>query len=280
LKQKLFYFFEKLAQNKTILSFLVRKIFKESKFISLENLIKLNALARPQYAYCAYYSALLAKKLSYDKISFIEFGVAKGNGLIYLENLAARIEKELNIKVEIYGFDTGEGLIKPEDYRDLPYFFEGGMYKMDINKLQQRTNRSKLIIGDVKNTVKNFFTDYKPAKIAAIFNDLDYYSSTINSFNFFKSDVENFLPRVFCYFDDVVGSAEEMYSEFSGELLAINEFNNLNENSKFSLNTNLQHLDLNWKNQIYYLHHFKHSKYNVFIDPKEQIGINNSISLK
>ena len=53
-----------------------------------------------------------------------------------------------------------------------------------------------------------------------------------------------------------MGSAEEMYSEFSGELLAINEFNNLNENSKFSLNTNLQHLDLNWKNQIYYLHHF------------------------
>jgi len=78
----------------------VRKLFRESKYLSIENLLKLNALVRPPYAYCAYNSALLAKKLSYNRISFIEFGVAKGNGLLYLENLADRIEKELNIVIE------------------------------------------------------------------------------------------------------------------------------------------------------------------------------------
>ena len=277
---KLMYLLQKFSENKTLLSFAIRKIFKDSKLINLENLIKLNALSRPQYAYCAYYSAMLAKKLNYKKISFLEFGVAKGNGLLCLEELASRIEKEIDIEIEIYGFDTGKGLIETKDYRDLPYFFQGGMYKMDVNELNKRLKRSKLILGDVNQTAKSFIENYKPGKIAAIFNDLDFYSSTINSFEIFNHDIESFLPRVFCYFDDVVGSAEEMYSEFTGELLAINEFNNSNANKKISLNTNLQHLDVSWKNQIYYLHHFKHSKYNYYIDPKEQTSINNSINLK
>jgi len=208
LKKNFLYFLQKLAENKTLASFFIRKLFRESKYLSIENLLKLNALVRPPYAYCAYNSALLAKKLSYNRISFIEFGVAKGNGLLYLENLADRIEKELNIEVEIYGFDTGKGLIKSSDYRDLPYFFQGGMYKMDVDALKDKLKRSKLILGDVENTVKNFFTNNNPAIIAAIFNDLDYYSSTINSFKIFDTNIENFLPRVFCYFDDVVGSAE------------------------------------------------------------------------
>ena len=83
------------------MSFIIRKLFKESNYLSLETLIKINALDRPPHAYAAYNAALLAKKLSYEKISFIEFGVAKGNGLLYLEKLSERIEKELNIKIEI-----------------------------------------------------------------------------------------------------------------------------------------------------------------------------------
>jgi hypothetical protein len=280
LKEKFLYFLQKLSENKTLSSFFIRKVFNDSNLLNIKTLIKLNALSRPQYAYCAYNSALLAKKLSYDKISFIEFGVAKGNGLLYLENIANRIEKELDIKIEVYGFDTGEGLIQPKDYRDLPYFFQGGMYKMDIEALKNKLHRSKLIIGDVKDTVKDFFSNQNPAPIAAIFNDLDYYSSTMNSFKIFDNDIKYFLPRVFCYFDDVIGSAEEMYTEFSGELLAIDDFNKITEDKKMSLNKNLQHLDISWKNQIYYLHNFSHPKYNNYIDPNEQIGINKSISIK
>tara|TARA_A100001015_G_scaffold61992_1_gene68367 strand:- start:189 stop:1031 length:843 start_codon:yes stop_codon:yes gene_type:complete len=280
LKKKLLYFLQKISENRTLSSFIIRKIFNESGLLDLKTLIKLNALKRPQYAYCAYNAALLAKKLSYDKISFIEFGVAKGNGLLYLESLAERIEKEIDIKIEIYGFDTGEGMIKPTDYKDLPYFFQGGMYQMDKANLHQKLKRSKLILGDVKETVKNFIRNYNPAVIAAIYNDLDYYSSTYNSFKIFENDVTNFLPRVFCYFDDVIGSAEEMYTEFSGELLAINEFNKNNQDKKISINRNLQHHNIIWKNQIYYLHQFNHPKYNDFIDPEEQVDINKSISIK
>ncbi len=54
----------------------------------------------------------------------------------------------------------------------------------------------------------------------------------------------------------------------------------MHSDKKISLNKNLQHLDISWRNQIYYLHNFNHPNYNKFIDPKEQIDINKSISLK
>ena len=72
---KLMYLLQK-SENKTILSFVIRKLFKDSRFINLENLIKLNALSRPQYAYCTYYSAMLAK-LNYKKISFLNLELLK-----------------------------------------------------------------------------------------------------------------------------------------------------------------------------------------------------------
>ena len=44
--------------------------------------------------------------------------------------------------------------------------------------------------------------------------------------------MKNIFTKDFCYFDDVIGSVDEMYGEFSGELLAINEFNKFNKNKK------------------------------------------------
>ena len=149
----------------------------------------------------------------------------------------------------------------------------------ELKKKKEPKLNQKSLMNIIKNKA-NSNNSIDIDTIEEIFNDLDYFSSTKNSFQIFDTDIENFLPRVFCYFDDVIGSAEEMYSEYSGELLAIKDFNDNNENRKISLNKNLQHLDTIWKNQIYYLHNFDHSKYNNFIDPDEQIGINQSIVLK
>lgn len=279
--EKLFYLLEKLSENRTILSFIIRKIFRDSNFLSIEKTIKLNASSRPAYLYCAYRAAQLAKKLGHKKISFIEFGVAEGNGLNFLEKISARIEKELDVEIELYGFDTGEGLFEPQDYKDLGYFFKSSMYKMNKEKLNKNLIKSKLILGDVKDTVKNFFERYNPPPIAAIFNDLDFYSSTINSFEIFKGDNKHFLPRIFCYFDDIVGSEYEMYNEFSGELLAINEFNKANDNKKICLNRNLLSLNSHsWRHQIYYFHNFNHQDYNKYIGEEEQKKIKSSIQLK
>ena len=52
-------------------------------------------------------------------------------------DFAKRIKKKLDINVEIYGFDLGNGLTKPKDYKDLQYWFDEGFYKMDQEKLKK-----------------------------------------------------------------------------------------------------------------------------------------------
>ncbi|MDP1671954.1 MAG: hypothetical protein Q8L65_02425, partial [Burkholderiales bacterium] len=41
--------------------------------------LELDAVQRPQYGFCMYNAAVLAKALGHRKISVIEFGVAGGN---------------------------------------------------------------------------------------------------------------------------------------------------------------------------------------------------------
>jgi hypothetical protein len=57
---------------------------------------------RPNYTYCVYYAALLAKRLNHKSVSIIEFGVATGRGVLFLESIAERIAKELKINIEIF----------------------------------------------------------------------------------------------------------------------------------------------------------------------------------
>ena len=44
-----------------------------------------------------------------------------------------------------------------------------------------------------------------------------------------KADLEFFLPRMYCYFDDTIGTETELFNDFTGERLAINEFNSQNK---------------------------------------------------
>jgi hypothetical protein len=189
---------------------------------------------RPNYGYCVYNGAQLAKRLGYERISIIEFGVAGGNGLLNLESHAKTISKLFGIEIEVYGFDIAEGLPSPTDYRDIPFAWQKGFYQMDYKELQKRLRFAKLIIGDVKETTKSFFSDYNPAPIAAVLWDLDYYSSTIAAMRLFDADDKYLLPRIFNYFDDIVGDSIELHGDFIGERLAINEFNTLHEQRKFA----------------------------------------------
>ena len=151
---------EKICSSSGLFSYLVKFLIRNLDLLfnfNPEFLVKTNATVRPNYAYCIYHSSILAKKLGYTSISFIEFGVAGGNGLIFIEKFANRIKKNLDINIEIYGFDLGEGLSKPKDFRDLPYWFKEGFYKMDLGKLKKKLTCTKLIIGDVNVTLNTFF---------------------------------------------------------------------------------------------------------------------------
>jgi hypothetical protein len=248
------------------------RLARRFNLFSYEFRLNRQLLERPNYAYCVYQGGKLAKRLGYKRISVIEFGVAGGAGLLNLESHAEQISKALGIEIEVYGFDTAEGLPSPVDYRDLPYFWKKEFYRMDYEKLRKKLRFAKLVIGDVRMTTERFFTDYNPAPIAAVLHDLDYYSSTAAALRLFDNGDTYLLPRVFNYFDDIVGSDIELHGDFMGERLAINEFNALHKSRKFCPAYNLLcRKDVeSWHHQIFILHLFEHGRYNDFVGRENQ----------
>lgn len=239
------------------------------KAFSLE--IEHSKLERPHYGYICFQAAQLAKRLGKEEVSVLEFGVASGNGLLLLERYAKQVGEAFNLKVHVYGFDTGEGLPSPVDYRDLPYHWQEGFFKMDFDALKLKMSTATLILGDIAETLDSFF-DLNPSPIGGIVFDLDYYSSTVNALKVFEKSSNNFLPRVFTYFDDTVGSDIELYGDYTGERLAISEFNSSHSNIKLSppYYLHVENQRKNWHIMIWICHLFNHPEYNKFISKENQ----------
>jgi hypothetical protein len=205
----------------------------------------------------------LAKALGYDRISVIEFGVAGGKGLLSLEKIAQKFERIYKINIDIYGFDTGTGLPKPKDYRDLPNMYREGRFPMDINKLKTRLEKAQLMLGLIEDTIGEFIQS-SPAPIAFIAVDLDYYSATIHALRCLVSEEKILLPRIYCYFDDILGRS---CCEYNGERLAIAEFNESNRMRKiapiYGLKFYLPHSFSNqmWLEKFFMAHIFDHALY-------------------
>lgn len=246
----------------------VREMIRRWSIGSLEFRLALQALDRPHYAYGVKQAIFLASSLKHPKVSVIEFGVAGGAGLLVLEAYAAELGRRAGIEVEVYGFDMGSGLPEPSDYRDLGYVWKRGAYQMDVDGLQKRLTSAKLLLGDVRNTVAEFQrTEHAP--IGFISFDLDYYSSTKSAFEVFTCPDKAILPRVICYFDDVMSNGHQLHCDRVGELLAIREFNE-NADSGHTLAplvlNNQQHLfPAPWLQQLWVYHRFQHFNYNRYI---------------
>ena len=272
------YTIQLIAKN----SFLKRLLNKTS-FLSFEAKYNLGILNNNyNYAHLVFEAAKAAKSLGMNRISIIEFGVAGGNGLIQFEDISAKVEKYTGVSIDVFGFDTGTGLPEVTDYRDLPYVWQGGHYPMDIQLLKTKLRKAKLVLGNISETLENFIEDFDPAPIAAISFDLDLYSSTIDAFKLLESHENYFLPRVICYFDDISGSNLELYNEYTGERLAINEFNANSNSRKLSPVTYLDKLNRDYygKNvffhSIYSFHIFHHPMYNNYLS----LELGNGLELK
>lgn len=218
---------------------------------------------RPNYTWPVVQAAYLAKALGHTRISVIEFGVAGGNGLLALERAAEIIESLFGVAIDVYGFDSGRGLPKPVDYRDLPHFWKESFYKMDEKRLKKRLRRSHLVIGPVDETVRRFLKS-KPAPVGFVSFDLDYYSSTAQAFKLLLAEHSLLMPRIHCYFDDIMGLT---HSEFTGERLAIREFNDTHEFKKITPIPGLhyflppQYGHEPWPEQMFLCHLFDHPMY-------------------
>jgi len=228
---------------------------------------------RPPYAYGLFRAAELAKNLKLDGLSAIEFGVAGGDGLVALEAIAEEVSRYWEIPIKVYGFDTGEGMPAPCDYRDLPHVWKKGFYRMEVEALKSRLKTAKLILGDVDKSVPPFLADPTLLPIGFISFDLDFYSSTKKALRIFTGDARTTLPRVFCYFDDIFFPEFACHNESVGELCAIREFNELHQAQKLyplHLLRNTQPHPAPWHDQVYIFHNFEHPLYCVNVAPTDQ----------
>jgi hypothetical protein len=162
---------------------------------SLASKVRWEAAERPQYALGVLFAANQARRLGIPEIVVIEFGVASGKGLLVLAAHAARAEREIGTRIQVYGFDLGTGLPASSDFRDHPDNWKGGDFPMAGNLQSRIGANTRLVLGNVAVTVSQFVARQTvPVGFAAF--DLDLYSST-------RAALER----------------------FAGELLAIDEFN-------------------------------------------------------
>jgi hypothetical protein len=193
---------------------------------------------RRDYLWGSLQAAHLAQSLGIEHLSFVEFGVAGGDGLVALEGAAAACERFLGVRADVYGFDTGHGLPKPRDVRDLPNLFVEGDYGMDVDALRARLTRAQLVLGDVADTVPEWIEHNASPPIGFASFDLDLYSSTADALAVLEMPTDRLLPRVHCYFDDTTGFT---YGDFNGERRAIAEFNEKHDDRKISPFYGLRH---------------------------------------
>lgn len=205
-----------------LLSYFLVKRFAQS----VHTLNRWGAVDRPNYLAGVLAAAELAKADGIAEISVIEFGVAGGGGLVRLQEYAKLVEAQTGVAIQVFGFDTGEGLpVLCQDFRDHPDQWKANDYKMDIPKLQARlTPRTRLVLGNIADTVPTFVAaGHAPVGFVAC--DVDLYSSSRDVLRVFSLPGKAMLRRVFMYFDDL----DFVFNHrFAGEWLAIDEFNREN----------------------------------------------------
>jgi hypothetical protein len=187
--------------------------------------VAFDLIVRQQYAFPILFAADAAKQHGYKKVTLVELGVASGAGLLTMCRIAERTTKATGIEFRIVGFDSGAGMPPAVDYRDLPELFqEGDFPMMDFEGLKQALPaNAELIIGDVNVTAPAFAKTLTPdAPLGFVAVDVDYYSAAKAAMPILTAAPENYLPVVPVYLDDI---AEYGSSDWTGELLAVSEFN-------------------------------------------------------
>lgn len=234
---------------------------------------------RPHYAYGVHRAAQSARRFGLGRVTVVEFGVAGGNGLLALERHARYLGHHYGVQVDVVGFDSGVGMAQAHDYRDQPFRWGAGFYRMDQAALRARLKSAELVLGDVETTVKPWVdrnrNRLQESPIGFISFDLDYWSSTMAAFELFRydEDVSHLLPRIVCWMDDINFSIPSI-----GELQAISEFNaeapaQRSIGRVVGLRAGLP-FDPPWAEQIFESHMFNHPLYNERIeDAPEQFPL-------
>jgi hypothetical protein len=211
--------------------------WKDNPLMKVSELIRNDCIAgewRKHYVRGMILATAQAKCMEKSEVAAIEFGTADGDGLLNLCSIAQLLGYETGMTYRIFGFDKGSGLPAFSSFKDHPEIWHEGQFKMrDLESLKAKLpDFAKIIIGDVKDTVKAFMenqlNENSPLGFVAV--DLDYYSSTKPALDVLRGAANNYIPAVTMYFDDVELLVTN--NSWCGEALAINEFNDENEHRK------------------------------------------------
>jgi hypothetical protein len=208
-------------------------------------------------------AADLARNCGIDAITAIEFGVANGAGVINLSMIARRVTKSTGVKINIVGFDSGQGMPEPIDFRDHPNIYKRGDFPMDFARLQSSLPPNvTLEIGELAQTAPKWLARQSAkSPIGYVAVDLDYYSSTVVALKVLAAAPELYLPFVVTYFDDIVF---DEHNDACGELLAIKEFNAAHPNRHLQqpafLPLRRVYKNAPWLRQMFFCHILDHSE--------------------
>jgi len=134
-----------------------------------------------------------------------------------------------------------------------------------MNRNSERGYAGPNLGGNVTDTVRDFGKEIV-APVGFVANDLDFYTSTRDSFALFDFEPNRLLPRVTLYFDDLLGYP---YTTATGEWAAINEFNATHEKRQIGQVYGLNHClgrayrFAPWNELFFVLHVFDHPGYNA-----------------
>ena len=230
-------------------------------FGSFRKKVAYDLVIRPQHAFGLLNAADQAKLRGFDKLTVVEFGVANGAGLMNLIAVAEKVTKITGVKIHIYGFDTGEGMPEPIDYRDHPEYYNTGDFPMNKALLEEKIKgKATIIYGPIKEKITEFISNIsEKAPIGFVAIDVDYYSSTKDVLELFKAKATCFLPLTYVYLDDVF---MPHHNEKCGELLAVSEFNEEQSMRELSYHRFFENQRIFknaiWVKQLYYFHVLDH----------------------
>jgi hypothetical protein len=182
-------------------------------------------IPRATYAYGMLRAADLARFAGRKKATVCEFGVATGNGLMNMIELARKIKMETGIDLRVVGLDSGRGLPVVEGYKDHPELWSPGDFPMtNREELKRRVgDGAELIFGDIAETVDSFVSTLDDtAPLGFISVDVDIYTGAKNALRSLTGRPELYTPGVSVYCDD---TNFFFANRWCGELRAIEEFN-------------------------------------------------------
>lgn len=207
-------------------------------------------------------AADVAKYCGKQSVTVIEFGVASGEGILNMIDLAPIIEKETGIEFRIVGFDTGQGLPSVQGYKDHPELWKIGDFATEDREglVRKLGGRAEIIWGDIADTIRLFTKSHSPsAPLGFVSIDVDIYSATKSALQCLTGKPEMYNPGVSMYFDDV---GFFFANNWAGELLAIAEFNKEQELRKIGSDRSLpgrrRLATANWYSRMYVCHILDH----------------------